>query len=29
MLQLGDIGRSAIRMEAVETALKLIQVQMR
>lgn len=29
MLQLGDIGRSAIRMEAVETALKLIQAQMR
>jgi nicotinamide-nucleotide amidase len=29
MLQLGDIGRTAIRMEAVETALKLIQVQMR
>lgn len=29
MLQLGDIGRSAIRMEAVETALRLIQVQMR
>ena len=29
MLQLGDIGRNAIRMEAVETALKLIQVQMR
>jgi len=29
MLQLGDIGRSAIRMEALETALKLIQVQMR
>lgn len=29
ILQLGDIGRSAIRMEAVETALKLIQVQMR
>lgn len=29
MLQLGDIGRSAIRMEAVETALKLIQMQMR
>lgn len=29
MLQLGDIGRAAIRMEAVETALKLIQVQMR
>lgn len=28
-LQLGDIGRSAIRMEALETALKLIQVQMR
>ena len=29
MLQLGDIGRTAIRMEAVETALKLIQVQIR
>ena len=29
MLQLGDIGRTAIRMEAVETALKLIQAQMR
>jgi nicotinamide-nucleotide amidase len=29
VLQLGDIGRSAIRMEALETALKLIQVQMR
>jgi nicotinamide-nucleotide amidase len=29
MLQLGDIGRSAIRMEALEAALKLIQVQMR
>lgn len=29
VLQLGDIGRSAIRMEAMETALKLIQVQMR
>ncbi|MFN3911101.1 CinA family protein [Hyphomonas sp.] len=29
MLQLGDIGRTAIRMEALETALKLIQVQMR
>lgn len=29
MLQLGDIGREKIRMEAVETALKLIQVQMR
>ena len=29
VLQLGDVGRSAIRMEAMETALKLIQVQMR
>jgi len=29
MLQLGDVGREAIRMESVETALKLIQAQMR
>lgn len=29
MLQLGNIGRTAIRMEALETALKLIQAQMR
>lgn len=29
MLQLGDIGRAAIRMASVETALNLIQVQMR
>jgi nicotinamide-nucleotide amidase len=29
MLQLGDIGRDAIRMESVEMALKLIQAQMR
>lgn len=28
-LQLGDIGRDAIRMAAVETALELIQAQMR
>ena len=29
MLQLGDIGREAIRMAAVETALNLIQAQTR
>lgn len=29
MLQLGDIGREGIRMAAVETALNLIQAQMR
>lgn len=29
MLQLGDIGRAAIRMASVETALGLIQAQMR
>lgn len=29
MLQLGDIGRDAIRMAAVETALNLIQAQTR
>ena len=29
MLQLGDIGREAIRMASVETALNLIQAQMR
>ncbi|MFN7054092.1 CinA family protein [Hyphomonas sp.] len=29
MLQLGDIGRNAIRMASVETALTLIQAQMR
>lgn len=29
MLQLGDIGRSQVRMASVETALNLIQVQMR
>jgi len=29
MLQLGDTGRETIRMESVETALKLIQAQMR
>lgn len=29
MLQLGDIGRDAIRMASVETALLLIQTQMR
>lgn len=29
MLQLGDIGRGAIRMAAVETALNLIQAQTR
>ena len=29
MLQLGDIGREGIRMAAVETALGLIQAQMR
>lgn len=29
MLQLGDIGREAIRMASVETALGLIQAQMR
>jgi nicotinamide-nucleotide amidase len=29
MLQLGDIGREAIRMASVETALNLIQLQMK
>ncbi|WP_255563940.1 CinA family protein [Hyphomonas sediminis] len=29
MLQLGDIGRDAIRMASVETALNMIQAQMR
>ena len=29
MLQLGDVGRSEVRMASVETALNLIQVQMR
>lgn len=29
MLQLGDIGRDAIRMTSVETALNMIQAQMR